>query len=114
MDNYQNRLSSLTKTINNKADYLKTIYLQFESEFEAAKDNPLDSSIHEKASNTKERLCLNLNHIERMLEQKDRCLTEARTAFPHTDFGPNIRDRKTTIVKIDISRTCATHPDYNL
>jgi hypothetical protein len=49
-----------------------------------------------------------------MLEQKDRCLTEARTAFSHTDFGPNIRDRKTTIVKIDIYRTCATHPDYDL
>lgn len=111
---YINRLSAITKSIQNKAGYLRTIHLKFESEFDAAKADPLDSSIREKAVCTKKRLTLNLQELEEMLDHRDKCLTQACTAFPYIDFEKSTRDRISTTTSISVSRTCARHPNYDL
>ena len=93
---------------------MRIIHLKFESQFEAVQANPLDSSLREKAACTKERLILNLQDLEEMLDQRDKCLTQARTAFPDTDFEKSTRDRISTDTCISVSRTCARHPNYDL
>jgi hypothetical protein len=111
---YTSKLTSFTNRIENKVDTLQRVYLNFDNQWEAAKANPLDSSLRNKAISTRQLLSTHVDELDGMLHERERCLRDGCAAFPDRNLSHYSRDTRGTASKMKVAREYVNLPNYDL